>query len=223
MEDHTVEESLIPEQPQTTIAPTPIPLGFDESVKTWQYSDARPFWYVSVMIIATFGIYQIVWFYRSWRTLMLHYQLKGNNVINALFSPFCAWSFFRYALDLGKQGGYLTVWPSNLIATVYFFTCFVANAAWRAPNEYPRDDMKMIICFVCTVFILVPLNEGVRAMNAGYAMLYPEKQIRTRLSAGAIISIIIGSLCWVIIFFSPYFTPGVRMERHPTAIVTPNN
>jgi hypothetical protein len=114
------------EQVNQPVVSSPAPPKYIDP-KTLPYSTARPFWYVALMTIMTFGVYLIVWFYRAWTVLLKHYQLKGGALLNTIFYPLCLWSFYRYAFSFGEQGGYKSSWQSNWAASLFFTLHAIGN------------------------------------------------------------------------------------------------
>ncbi len=179
--------------------------------QTLPYSAARPFWYVAVMFIVTFGLYSVVWFYRSWQELLLRYQLKGYALVNAIFFPFCLWSFYKYAFLYGETGGYKSKWESYNAASFFF----IVNAIGRSIARYEKKlDEKLINEHIILLIlswglffvVLYPLREGVNAMNAGVNKTYNYNRMRTKFSPASIIFIVIGSTIWILQFMGLIIT-----------------
>lgn len=193
--------------PKSSPSPPPRDLPRQQAVgtvaaKSATYSYARPFWYVMLMTVATFGFYLLVWFYRAWKMLLKHYNLKGYALVNALFSPFCAWSFFRYAFMLGEEGGYQASLPSNNVAWIYFLIwCLrdVFSFVMGAVNGAIGADVFNFnyLIFPALFLLYIPLKPGTMAMNAGYMKLLPGARMRTSLSAWSIVFLVLGCLSWL--------------------------
>ncbi len=173
---------------------------------TSPYSIARPFWYVSLMMMMTLGYYQFVWFYRTWKLLLIQYDLKGNAVINAIFSPLCLWSFFKYAFLFGKQGGYISSWNPLFAANLFFSFCIVERIIDTYSRYIKPFDAAVLnlITLILIALSLIPLKEGVNAMNAGIANVQPNSRIRMTLSPWSIVFVVLGSVAWLLIFFYFY-------------------
>jgi len=182
--------------PPATIAPTPIPPGLEGLPTTRQFSDARPFWYVAVMMIGTFGLYRFVWFYRAWRLLISHYQLRGNAVFNALLAPLCIWSFFRYAFLLGADAGFIAPIAGEINASFYFLIFIASCLSPKTHLYFHGYALSLPIFSVLILLRLVSMQQPVIAMNAGYRFIDPQYRERTGFSFWSIISLIIGLLCW---------------------------
>ncbi len=196
--------SLNPETEQQKAAPVAAPKPQYVNPNSLPYSSARPFWYVALMVIMTMGIYNIGWFYRGWKVLLEHYKLKGSAGVNAVFAPYCCWSFFRYAFSYGELGGYKLAIPSNLNAALYFIFTIVGNILSRVSSviadKSPFEAGILNLLALSTLFlILIPIRQGVNAMNAGIAKLQPNTRMRTTLSPVSIIFVVIGSIVWLLI------------------------
>jgi hypothetical protein len=189
------------EQP---VASPPAPPKYIDP-KTLPFSTIRPFWYVALMTIVTFGLYLIVWFYRGWKVLLKQYQLKGGALLNTIFYPLCLWSFYRYAFSFGEQGGYKSSWQANGAASLFFTFHAICNISARISNTKslnlpPFESCILDILSVIMVFLmLIPLKEGVNAMNAGYSVIQPGTRIRTSLSPLSITFLVIGSILWIFV------------------------
>lgn len=171
--------------------------------KPLPYSTIRPFWYVALMMIITFGLYRIVWFYRAWTVLLKQYHLKGGALVNTIFYPLCLWSFYRYAFSFGEQGGYKSSWESNWAASMFFTFHLFCNITARMSNmkslNLPSFDSGILVMLsiIASFVMLIPLKEGVNAMNAGYSVIQSGTRIRTSLSPWSITFVAIGSVVWL--------------------------
>lgn len=201
-----MDQQLTPKTTETTptpsayIPPPPVPMaGPGVPDVNAPYSYARPVWYVVLMFIATFGLYGIVWFHRCWKVLLSHFNLRGNAVVNAIFNPLCAFSFFRYAYELGGIRGFAPTMPANLAATLYLVLAIGSRVFERIAT---RVDDSGISSFVGLVFFLlsaIPLSAGVHAMNAGAEEVQPGHRMRTSLSPWAIVALVLGGILWSVV------------------------
>ena len=210
MDNLTTDDARPVAAAPTSMPPPPIPLGAATAAGVLPFSSARPFWYVALLTVATFGMYQVVWFYRAWTAILQRYNLKGNALVNALFITFCSRSFFRYAYALGAEVGF-TPWMSPTAAfTLYLSFVVISGVFSRLGNTDHGLGVTTLLSLVFTFLVLIPLRDGVEAMNAGYSVVEPGRPMRDRLSGGAIACLILGCITWafvVIGFCTPSTTP----------------
>ena len=205
MDDMTTNDTIAIDSPsQSTMPPPPPPptvVGLPPSILP--YSMARPFWYVALMFVLTFGLYVVVWFYRGWKVLLSHYRLGGVAVLNAIFSVLCALSFFRLTFKLGEEAGYRSRMPWQVAAHLYIIFYIAGRMIDRLTTQSETISAMDLASIMVSVLMLIPLREGVRAINAGYGMLSPDSRMRTRLSPWAIVTVVISSVIWIgILLFS---------------------
>lgn len=118
----------------------------------------------------TFGLYEIVWFYRNWRYVR---DVEDEAVIpwgRALFAPL--W-YFSFAQRLGIAGGVL--WATAYLAV---------TAMWRLPDPW------WLVSFL-SVFALVPAVVEINRRNEGVASLSPSYGWRKRSGAVATLGVLV--------------------------------
>ncbi len=79
----------------------------------------------SVLSVATFGLYELYWFYKCWK----YVKIKEEKIYpfwRAFFAP-----FWTYALCMRIFGGEYKGW-----SVIIFLSYFVITALWRLPDPY---------------------------------------------------------------------------------------
>lgn len=90
----------------------------------------RPLWHFVLLSTATFGLYQLVWLYRTWRYVG---DVRGERVqplLRSLFAPLFAYGLFRRLFEMARSRGYPEEPPALPLALAYF--AFGA-LAWMVP------------------------------------------------------------------------------------------
>lgn len=81
-------------------------------------------WKLIIMSLATFGIYEIYWFYRQWKSFNAENNLKHGGFalgIYALFSPLSSYSLFKHVSNDIKEANKGKGLEAGALAIVYFF------------------------------------------------------------------------------------------------------
>jgi len=119
--------------------------------KKVQFSRVMPLGKFIIMCLATFGIYELVWFYKNWTLLKEEKGLKISPFWRAVFAPI--WIFVL----TGKLQMYLKEKnsPSNFSPITIAVLYFVLSASWKMPNPYS----------VISYLSFVPVLTLVSAMN----------------------------------------------------------
>lgn len=112
-----------------------------------------------VLCIVTFGLYEIVWFYRNWKDIKQAEQVNLWAWARAVFAPLFYYAFLKRLGIAGAVG--LTV--------AYLFI----TAAWRLPDPY---WMLAILSFL----VILPAVQAVNRLNAGVDEYPPSYNWRTR-------------------------------------------
>ena len=81
-------------------------------------------WKLIIMCLATFGIYEIYWFYRQWKSFNAENKLKHGSFalwMLALFSPLTSYSLFKHVSSDVKEVNHGKGLEAGALAIVYFF------------------------------------------------------------------------------------------------------
>lgn len=119
--------------------------------QTEKFSPEVPVGRFILLSLITFGIYELVWFYRNWKLLQKEENLK--------ISPF--WRVFFASLFAGSIAGHLQKFLNKKhIETDYSATgigifYFILAILWRFPDPYS----------LISSFTFIPMLPLVKAMN----------------------------------------------------------
>lgn len=138
----------------------------------------------SLMAVATFGIYQLYWFYRNWRIIRDRDKSRISPFWRASFAPF--WTFSmgsRFTEEARAQNISLTL-PVIALGVIYL----VLNVLWRLPDPY------WLVTFLAFVPLL-PFDFAARRLNGGGQLAPPTFG---RLSGWNVAWLVIGSILWLL-------------------------
>lgn len=155
-----------------------------------RYSNAIPLWHMVALSVATFGIYQIYWFYKNWKQLKEHHNLdiKPGWRTAGLFVPI--WGLiltYRQFDDIrghAENSGIEKLFLPGWMLVQYI----VLTALWRLPDPY----------WLLTFFSIAPLTIVQETLNEYWKKEQPELGLKTNLSGGQIALIIIGGLLFLV-------------------------
>jgi len=94
------------------------------SIDTSPYPYAISIWKLVIMSLATFGLYEIYWFYRQWKSFNAENKLKHGRFalwMLALFSPLTSYSLFKHVSNDVKEVNEGKGLEARTLAVVYFF------------------------------------------------------------------------------------------------------
>lgn len=136
-------------------------------------------WKLAILSICTFGLYDIYWFYKQWKSYKADKKLKVSPFWRSIFSPIFSYSLFKNisnaSKDLDKNKGV----EAGALAVVYFFLCRVwplsflplipaqnsINFYWdkKLGNKLERSKFGtwnwiIAVCFV--IFIFYAFNDS---------------------------------------------------------------
>ena len=98
-----------------------------------------------ILSIATFGVYNIWWMYKTWKVFKEKDGLGIMPAGRAIFALFFAWGLFDKIQNFSIASGYTKKYSSGLLFVGYLFCNFLA----RLPDPY------WLVSF-CSIFFLVP-------------------------------------------------------------------
>lgn len=109
---------------------------------------------LTVMSICTFGLYELYWFYKNWVQIRATTETNISPFWRAFFSPFWAYSYFKYVKTSAKDNEVPESLSIGPLAAMYF----IAVAITQAPDPY------WLLGFLSFAFIL-PANSVAVACN----------------------------------------------------------
>lgn len=201
--DSGANEQATPLPPVTpsAIPPPPPQQQFIDPTKRKQYSNIQPVWQFILLNLCTFTLYHYVWFYWNWYLLKTERRLRVTPLARTIFAPLFSWSFFS---EVQQLVGSKYSWPLGfagppLMATAYsilMVTVSILNRLERINDEF---TVPTGIVYLLGFAAMLPLIPAVRALNAYWAYEQPDRPIRNSLSAGAIVTVIIGGLLFLVV------------------------
>ncbi len=100
--------------------------------KQEQFSKVVPTGKFIFLSVITFGIYELVWFYRNWKLLKEEKKLNISPFWRAWFAPLWAGSIARYIQEFLKEKNISCGYSPTMIGISYF----VISILWKLPDPY---------------------------------------------------------------------------------------
>jgi hypothetical protein len=135
---------------------------------------------LTLMSLATFGLYEIYWFYKNWKCVQRNDGYKVNAPIRAFFYPLMSYDLFkriRGHADKAQLGPRL---QAGLLAA----TIFVLAALWRLPDPW---WLVSLLGFLP----LLPVQSTVNEINRKLA---PQAGINGRFSGWNVVGLVVGGI-----------------------------
>uniref|UniRef100_Q0HZB8 DUF4234 domain-containing protein n=1 Tax=Shewanella sp. (strain MR-7) TaxID=60481 RepID=Q0HZB8_SHESR len=115
-----------------------------------------------IMFVATFGLYQIYWFYKQWQALKEYYDLDAWPIARCIFTVFFTHSLFVYVNEYIKEDNRNYRWNHSALATVYVLLVVVSSILNQI--EFLPTFLILISIFI-PLAVLYPLYEAQKAIN----------------------------------------------------------
>ncbi len=147
---------------------------------------------LALMSVATFGLYQIYWFYKNWKAM----QSSGESLnapVRALFYPLTAYWLFRHIGERGVALGMAAGFSAGLLAVAVF----LLSMLWRLPDPW-------WLAGFASVAALLPVQTAVNEIN--YRMA-PDADPNTRFRGWNIFGLIVGGILFGLVVLGA-FAPG---------------
>ncbi|MDO8728010.1 MAG: hypothetical protein Q7J35_18310 [Candidatus Methanoperedens sp.] len=156
------------------------------SVPTKQgFSNAQPVWQFVILSILSFGLYEIYWFYKNWKSIKEHEKLDISPFWRAFFTVIFAYSLFEKVRVLAKEKGSTENFSSALLTVIFVALTLLS----RLPEPY----------MWISIFSVGPLIFVQKALNYYWQQEQTHLQTRTKLSRNEIVLIIIGGIILILI------------------------
>lgn len=157
--------------------------------KNKTFSKVIPIWKFVLISIITFGIYELVWFYRNWKFLKREQNLKITPFLRTIFSTIFAWSFASYLKKFLKEKNIICNFSPVLIWISYFIIIII----WKLPDPYG----------LLSSLSFIPLIPLVNSMNK-YWKNQEQNLESKKFTWWQIIFIIIGIILFLLYVFAAF-------------------
>ena len=148
-----------------------------------------------VMSVATFGLYEIYWFYQNWRRLKSTEGLDVWPVPRAIFAGITSFSLFGKIQERAAREHISTTWSASTLGIAFL----LLNIAARLPDPY------WLVCFA-SFLPLLAVQPTVDAINARSRS---SEGPNTKFSGGNIAGIVVGGLLFALVIL------GMMMPDKP--------
>lgn len=128
------------------------------------YFISTPVWKVVYLSLITFGIYEIVMFYKYWKTLRDDFGYNISPIWRAIFAPITGFWLFNIIAKYIKAHE-IPAFPPVVFAICYF----LLNNIYKVPNPY------WLLGF-CTVIFIAVAQDKINKVNERF---YPEAEQNT--------------------------------------------
>lgn len=156
------------------------------------YSEVQPVWQYALLEFCTFGLYDWIWYYCTWRLLKERHRLQITPAARAIFRDLFAIHLCREVFKLSADAGYKPSWRPVSLG----WSCIILDGLAGGFNNQKISVLVLVgvVFFVGSIWIRFPL---VRALNDFWRQEQPQLPERTRLSGRAWVVVIFGSLFWI--------------------------
>lgn len=133
-----------------------------------------------IMFIATFGLYQVYWFYKQWQALKNYYDLDAWPIARSFFSIFYTHSLFVYISEYIKEDNREYRWNSSAMATFYVVLLVVGGIL----NQIDTLPISLVVASIFVpLAVLYPLYQAQKAVNFALESVgYPDNSRLTWLN-----------------------------------------
>lgn len=158
-----------------------------------------------LLMIGTFGLYSIYWFYENWALLNRKHKAYWP-VARGIFSIFFAHSLFAEVdrVIRGSDPPRKFSWSPSTLATIYVVSSLISNICDRLSMKdigSPVTDLLPLAMLVPTVLVLY------RAQHAiNFAEGDPDGARNRTLTAANIFWLVLGAVWWLLILVGTYIT-----------------
>lgn len=163
--------------------------------KKEKFSRVLPVWKFVLLSVITFGIYELIWFYRYWKLLKEEKSLKISPFWRTLFAPFFAGSITGHLKEFLAEKGVSKEILAPCDSTLIGITYFVILILYKLPDPY----------WLISLFTFAPMLPLVKATNA-YWQKEEQNLASKKFTWWQMILIILG-IIWLIFSIIGTFMP----------------
>lgn len=165
-------------------------------------ADRTPFYVVSptkvvLLMMATFGLYALYWFWRHWKLHKIEHKLDLWPVPRAIFSIFFAHSLNQEIDHRLQRSGARHVWSPNGWATLFVAAAILGRILGRMPETLLSTEANIGLMLLTLVGTSSALAQAQRAANI--ACGDPLAVANRRFTAANYVWLILGALLWALI------------------------
>ena len=148
---------------------------------------AQPVWQFLLLYYSTFGVYQLVWFYRTWGILKREYQMDVWPLVRAFFAVLWFHDYFRRVFQLGEKHGFQSRITMEWVAVSWLALTLTGRVCFQLGVHWPSIVTGMLV----GVF-LVPAVEALAAFWQGEQ----GTRLYKKLSPWEIAAVAVGFALW---------------------------
>lgn len=185
----------------------------DKSLNNYISVNTAPYPYVIsslklvVLSITTFGLYEIYWFYKQWKSFKTEKDLKVTPWARALFATLMAYFLFK---EVSKANDSVDNTQGKLESGLLAIAYFILISLYRLPEPY----------WLLVLLSFLPLIPVQNAINLYWQNRFRDKIIVSRFGGWNYVFSIIGGILIVLVLYGT-FLPTSTMT--PSASTTPTS
>lgn len=150
---------------------------------------------LAILSVASFGLYQVYWFYRNWTFSRDHGGRGRWPLPRAVLAPVLSLSLFREMRATLRQHALPGV-PAGLLAALYFA---LSASALLLPDPW----------WLTGLLSFAPLLVVQALVNRLHARVAPAAPRNTRYSLGNVALIVLGAVLWFLVFLCRFGSAAV--------------
>lgn len=152
---------------------------------------------VTLLSIATFGLYSLYWFWRHWRLHKLDRNLDIWPVPRAIFAIFFAHSLNQEIDQRLRRSGIRYTWSPGTWAMMYVFSTIAARVTSRFLESTLPPGLNLLVIALLLTGITLPLVNAQRAANL--ACDDPDATLNSRFTIANWAWLALGGLWWLLL------------------------
>jgi hypothetical protein len=152
---------------------------------------------LALMLFASFGLYEIFWFYRHWLSAKRKFNLKIQPALRGIFFIFFTHELFRIISDHAKHLKISIRWNSSFLATMFIIIVIVDRIWDGLGNITTKDSAWYSIAILLIGLSSIPLlivQKTANTLNGD-----PDCNISGKLRPLNFLLIIPGILLWLLV------------------------
>jgi Domain of unknown function (DUF4234) len=171
-----------------------------EKTSTWGQYYAVPPLKMVLLSFATFGLYEIYWFFKQWKAVREQTHERLSPVARSLFAIFFCNRLFGHIRGAAINAEVRTGMATGALSAIFILGSIFESVASRA-----EWGPAWMLGFVT----IVPLAIMQKEVNQLVARQTPDADRNTRYGAGVIVLLVIGALLWGLVILGTLVeTPG---------------